>query len=90
MVRLFCWSAVPAAVPRQRRHPAVDRVRPGDPLRPRPDRRPDIYGKVGASGVSTATLDDMRVLYDGFDLCAPDISVSMTINGRAGHPGDVP
>jgi hypothetical protein len=40
--------------------------------------------------VSIATLDDMRVLYDGFDLCAPDISVSMTINGRAGHPGDVP
>ena len=36
MVRLFCWPAVPAAVPRQRRHPAVDRVRPGDPLRPRP------------------------------------------------------
>ncbi|MSO72366.1 MAG: methylmalonyl-CoA mutase [Rhodospirillaceae bacterium] len=48
-----------------------------------PDLRPDIYGKVGNSGVSIATLDDMRVLYDGFDLCAPTTSVSMTINGPA-------
>src|SRR5213078_3541109 len=48
-----------------------------------PDRRPDIYGKVGNSGVSIATLDDMKVLYDGFDLCAPTTSVSMTINGPA-------
>ena len=48
-----------------------------------PDRRPDIYGKVGMSGVSIATLDDMRALYDGFDLCAPATSVSMTINGPA-------
>ena len=48
-----------------------------------PDRRPDIYGKVGNSGVSIATLDDMKVLYSGFDLCAPDDSVSMTINGPA-------
>jgi methylmalonyl-CoA mutase len=48
-----------------------------------PDRRPDIYGKVGNSGVSIATLDDMKVLYDGFDLCAPATSVSMTINGPA-------
>ena len=48
-----------------------------------PDRRPDIYGKVGTSGVSIATLDDMRALYDGFDLCAPATSVSMTINGPA-------
>jgi methylmalonyl-CoA mutase len=48
-----------------------------------PDRRPDIYGKVGNSGVSIATLDDMRVLYDGFDLCKPTTSVSMTINGPA-------
>ena len=48
-----------------------------------PDRRPDIYGKVGNSGVSIATLDDMKVLYDGFDLTAPDTSVSMTINGPA-------
>jgi methylmalonyl-CoA mutase len=48
-----------------------------------PDRRPDIYGKVGNSGVSIATLDDMKVLYSGFDLCAPDNSVSMTINGPA-------
>ena len=48
-----------------------------------PDRRPDIYGKVGNSGVSIATLDDMKVLYSGFDLCAPDTSVSMTINGPA-------
>ncbi len=48
-----------------------------------PDRRPDIYGKVGTSGVSIATLDDMKVLYDGFDLCEPTTSVSMTINGPA-------
>ena len=48
-----------------------------------PDERPDIYGKIGESGVSIATLDDMRVLYSGFDLCAPTTSVSMTINGPA-------
>ena len=48
-----------------------------------PDERPDIYGKIGNSGVSIATLDDMKALYDGFDLCAPDTSVSMTINGPA-------
>ena len=48
-----------------------------------PDRRPDIHGKVGTSGVSIATLDDMKVLYDGFDLCSPTTSVSMTINGPA-------
>jgi methylmalonyl-CoA mutase len=48
-----------------------------------PDLRPDIYGKVGNSGVSIATLDDMKVLYDGFDLCSPNTSVSMTINGPA-------
>jgi len=48
-----------------------------------PDERPDIYGKVGNSGVSIATLDDIKVLYSGFDLCAPNTSVSMTINGPA-------
>ncbi len=48
-----------------------------------PDLRPDIYGKIGNSGVSIATLDDMKVLYSGFDLCAPNNSVSMTINGPA-------
>ncbi|PKV90585.1 methylmalonyl-CoA mutase [Amycolatopsis echigonensis] len=48
-----------------------------------PDTRPDIYGKVGTSGVSIATLDDMKALYDGFDLTAPNTSVSMTINGPA-------
>ncbi len=48
-----------------------------------PDLRPDIYGKVGTSGVSIATLDDMKVLYDGFDLVSPTTSVSMTINGPA-------
>ena len=48
-----------------------------------PDERPDIFGKVGESGVSIATLDDMKVLYSGFDLCAPTTSVSMTINGPA-------
>jgi isobutyryl-CoA mutase len=48
-----------------------------------PDRRPDIYGKVGNSGVSIATLDDMKVLYSDFDLTHPATSVSMTINGPA-------
>ena len=48
-----------------------------------PDLRPDIYGKVGNSGVSIATLDDMKVLYSGFDLTSPVTSVSMTINGPA-------
>src|SRR5213593_2906459 len=48
-----------------------------------PHVRPDIYGKVGNSGVSIATLDDMKVLYGGFDLCDPTTSVSMTINGPA-------
>jgi methylmalonyl-CoA mutase len=48
-----------------------------------PEPRPDVYGKVGTSGVSVATLDDMKVLYGGFDLCAPTTSVSMTINGPA-------
>jgi methylmalonyl-CoA mutase len=48
-----------------------------------PAERPDIYGKIGNSGVSIATLDDMKKLYSGFDLCAPSTSVSMTINGPA-------
>jgi methylmalonyl-CoA mutase len=48
-----------------------------------PDPRPDVYGKVGNAGVSIATLDDMKALYDGFDLCDPTTSVSMTINGPA-------
>jgi methylmalonyl-CoA mutase len=48
-----------------------------------PDARPDIYGKVGNSGVSIATLDDAKKLYSGFDLCDPATSVSMTINGPA-------
>jgi methylmalonyl-CoA mutase len=48
-----------------------------------PDTRPDVYGKVGTSGVSIATLDDMKALYDGFDLTSPTTSVSMTINGPA-------
>jgi methylmalonyl-CoA mutase len=48
-----------------------------------PDERPDIYGKVGTSGVSICTLDDMKKLYSGFDLCDPKTSVSMTINGPA-------
>ena len=45
--------------------------------------RPDIYGKVGNSGVSICTLDDAKKLYSGFDLCDPTTSVSMTINGPA-------
>ncbi|HEX5066301.1 MAG TPA: methylmalonyl-CoA mutase family protein [Myxococcota bacterium] len=48
-----------------------------------PDERPDVYGKVGNSGVSVCTLDDAKKLYSGFDLCAPSTSVSMTINGPA-------
>jgi methylmalonyl-CoA mutase len=48
-----------------------------------PDTPPDVYGKIGTSGVSIATLDDMKALYAGFDLCDPATSVSMTINGPA-------
>ncbi|MFJ6673778.1 fused isobutyryl-CoA mutase/GTPase IcmF [Actinosynnema sp. NPDC091369] len=48
-----------------------------------PDTPPDVYGKIGTSGVSIATLDDMKALYAGFDLTAPTTSVSMTINGPA-------
>ncbi len=48
-----------------------------------PDERPDIYGKVGNAGVSVPTLDSMKKLYSGFDLCDPATSVSMTINGPA-------
>lgn len=48
-----------------------------------PDERPDIFGKIGEAGVSIATLDDMKLLYDGFDLTSPMTSVSMTINGPA-------
>ncbi|MBH0230562.1 fused isobutyryl-CoA mutase/GTPase IcmF [Halobacillus yeomjeoni] len=48
-----------------------------------PDERPDIYGKVGESGVNICTLEDMKKLYDGFDLVDPTTSVSMTINGPA-------
>ncbi len=48
-----------------------------------PDERPDIWGKVGVAGVSVPHLDDMKILYGGFDLCAKTTSVSMTINGPA-------
>jgi methylmalonyl-CoA mutase len=48
-----------------------------------PGTRPDVYGKVGTSGVSIATIEDLKVLYGGFDLCSPSTSVSMTINGPA-------
>ncbi|MFT7521967.1 MAG: methylmalonyl-CoA mutase, partial [Kiritimatiellia bacterium] len=48
-----------------------------------PNERPDIYGKIGESGVSVPHLDDLKILYGGFDLCAPTTSVSMTINGPA-------
>jgi methylmalonyl-CoA mutase len=48
-----------------------------------PDHRPDIYGKIGNSGVSVCCLDDAKKLYSGFDLCDPRTSVSMTINGPA-------
>ena len=48
-----------------------------------PNKRPDIYGKIGESGVSIATLEDMKLLYQGFDLCDQNTSVSMTINGPA-------
>lgn len=48
-----------------------------------PQNQPDVYGKVGNSGVSIATIDDMKKLFSGFDLCAENTSVSMTINGPA-------
>lgn len=48
-----------------------------------PDIRPDIFGKIGNSGVSIATLNDAKKLYSGFDLSNPKTSVSMTINGPA-------
>ncbi|MFD1953011.1 fused isobutyryl-CoA mutase/GTPase IcmF [Paenibacillus thailandensis] len=48
-----------------------------------PSERPDIYGKIGNSGVNVCTLDDMKKLFEGFDLCHPAVSVSMTINGPA-------
>ncbi len=48
-----------------------------------PGRRPDIFGKIGNSGVSVCTVDDTKKLYSGFDLCSPTTSVSMTINGPA-------
>ncbi len=48
-----------------------------------PDDRPDIFGKIGEAGVAISTLDDVKRLYDGFDLAAPNVSVSMTINGPA-------
>ncbi len=48
-----------------------------------PDTPPDVYGKIGTSGVSIASLEDMKALYDGFDLTSPTTSVSMTINGPA-------
>src|SRR5699024_8029313 len=48
-----------------------------------PARQPDVYGKVGNAGVSICTLEDMAVLFSGFDLCDPTTSVSMTINGPA-------
>ncbi|MEZ4906682.1 MAG: methylmalonyl-CoA mutase family protein [Saprospiraceae bacterium] len=48
-----------------------------------PDMRPDIYGKIGNSGVNVCCLDDAKKLYSGFDLCDPKTSVSMTINGPA-------
>ena len=56
-----------------------------------PGESPDVYGKVGTSGVSIATLEDMKALFDGFDLTAPNTSVSMTINGPApDHPRVLP
>ena len=67
--------------PRSTRRPCTARIR---------TPRPDIYGRIGNSGVSIATLDDMKKLYSGFDLCAPATSVSMTINGPAPmHARDV-
>src|SRR3569833_1138987 len=67
-------------MPAKRLSPAAD---PATLSGASPAPRPDIYGKVGNSGVAIATLDDMKVLYSGFDLCNPATSVSMTINGPA-------
>ena len=62
--------------PRPARGAPLDRLRLGDALRRGPRHAPDIYGKVGNSGVSIATVDDAKKLYSGFDLCAPTTSVS--------------
>ena len=74
-------QAALAGMPAKRLSTAFDSVTlyGNDPDEP----APDIYGKVGNSGVSIATLDDMKVLYSGFDLTSPSTSVSMTINGPA-------
>ena len=90
-IRMFAGEGTPERTNRRfhylSRGPAgrapVDRVRLGHAVRRGPDPRPDIYGKVGNSGVTIATLDDMKKLYSGFDLCTPTTSVSMTINGPA-------
>ena len=75
--------ALPLRVARAAGEPPVHGVRLGHALRLGSGLRPDIWGKVGNSGVSIATVDDMKRLYSGFDLCEPATSVSMTINGPA-------
>ena len=74
------FHALSAGLPAQRLSTAFDSV---TLYGCDPDERPDIYGKIGNSGVSIATLDDLKELYAGFDLCDPAVSVSMTINGPA-------
>ena len=76
----------PLPLPRRRASPSVRLSTAFDSVTlygENPAERPDIYGKVGNSGVSIATVDDAKRLYSGFDLCAPSTSVSMTINGPA-------
>jgi isobutyryl-CoA mutase len=76
-------APVPLPVVGDGRQTPLHRLRLGHPVRGGPHERPDIYGKVGNSGVSIATLDDAKKLYSGFDLSDPATSVSMTINGPA-------
>jgi methylmalonyl-CoA mutase len=76
-------SPLPLPQPRPACRAPVDRVRQRHAYGEDPAPRPDIYGKIGNSGVNVPTLDDMKKLYSGFDLCAPTTSVSMTINGPA-------
>ena len=85
MVRLFCWPAVPAAVPRQRRHPAVDRVRPVTLYGRDPDRRPDINGKVGAS--APGAVSRLPAVLDQIDLI--DLEPRIRILVRAAEPATV-
>jgi len=91
VVRIFAAEGTPERSNRQfhalrQEHPAIHLVSTFDRLTlygEDPDQRPDIAGRIGHGGVSIPTLDAMKKLYSGFDLCAADISVSITANGPA-------